>query len=207
MNPTSRWLIAAFIAPCLLAPVSAQDLEIRYSNSVQVRAASLDRERPASISIDGGAPQALPCSGDREAPTAVGYIRLDTETKGRLTCASGYLGGIYLSYRNAAGEPVSRSLALNDGDAGDEWERRSWISARRPGMPVAIEAITLSSSIDPMDGTLLGCTATRSVHTWDDNARELVEAEASSDLEPARFTPPIGVSSGCLDEEGKWRGP
>ncbi len=43
------------------------DKEIVYSSSLLVRPASYDRLHPASISIDAGPPQSVPCSEDRDA--------------------------------------------------------------------------------------------------------------------------------------------
>ena len=176
----------------------SQDAEIGYSSFVLVRG--------TSISIDGRPPQSVPCSTARETPLAFGYVFLDGSAKGQLTCVDDYLGGIAISYLNANGESVSKNIATNDGDAGDQWDTRSWISTRREDRRVTIETITLSSSIELVDSTLLGCRVSRTIYRWDDEAKELVEAEASSDLELAKFVPPIAVSSGCVDEEGNWKG-
>ncbi len=183
------------------------DNEIVYSRSVLVRPASFDRLHPASISIDEGPPQSVPCSDDRDARTSFGYVLLDVETKGQLECVDDYLGGLSLSYQSATGTTVSLSLAMNDGDAGDQWETRSRLTKSRSDTPkMTIEKISLSSEEDPMDRTLLGCSVTRTIYTWDHGARELVKSAAAPSLSPAEFAPPIGVASGCLDEDGNWKG-
>ena len=155
----------------------SQDKEIGYSNFVSVR--------DTSISIDGGLPQSVPCSTERDTPLAFGYVVLDGRTKAQLTCADDYLGGIAISYLDANGESVSRDVATNGGDAGDQWDTRSWITTRRHDKQLTIETITLSSSIELMDGSLLGCSVARTIYRWDGKAKELVGAAETSDLDLA----------------------
>jgi hypothetical protein len=160
--------------------------------------------RNQSMSIDGAPFSAVPCSKSNAEPAVVGSIALDQGTRARLTCADDYLGGISLSYSDTKGETQTLSLSMDDGDAGEEWDTRSWISAGAG--PLRILTVTLSSSTEIDTLRLLDCKVTPKQFTWDSENKTFAESEPAEQFDPHAFTPPIAVAKECLDDRGSWKG-
>jgi hypothetical protein len=177
-------------------PATAQARDIVFKSTLGFR--------DQSMSIDGASFSEVPCSKNTQQPFVFGTIALDRNTLARLTCADDYLGGISLLYTDKKGEARSLNLAGSDGDAGDAWDRRSWISADTGSLKVL--TVSLSSANDTDTGQLLTCKVTQTSYTWDPENKILAESEPMTKLDPRAFTPPIAVVKECLDDRGFWKG-
>lgn len=156
------------------------------------------------MSIDGAPSSEVPCSKDTRQPLVFGYIALDRNTRARLTCANDYLGGVSLVYTDKKGEAQSINLSRADGDAGAQWDTRSWISVGAGSLRIL--NVTLSSSNDTDTGQLLECKVTQKDYTWDSENKVLVRSEPMKNFDPRAFTSPIAVVKECLGERGSWKG-
>jgi hypothetical protein len=172
-----------------------KDTEIVFSKSLAIQS--------NSISIDGGEFQQVPCSSNM--PGIFGYITLKDNTKLELTCYNEYMGGISIVYVDASGKPESVNIAMKDGDAGDTWDRRTWIT--KIGDNVLFKNISLFSYEDEVDKTQLECKVTEELTSWKPDSHKFVVTTNDQALGSASdFTLPINVSEKCLDIEGHWIG-
>lgn len=159
--------------------------------------------REKSMSVDGGDFMPVACAAGSSEGAIFGYIQLNDQQRGDLTCAEEYMGGIGLTFIDPDGKQKTIKLVSSDGDAGEAWESRSWIM-KDGGLK--IRTVSLQSSNDTETGELLNCAVDRKLLAWDNNVRDFTSAEDTAEWSFANFTPPIGVAKDCLNPDGTWKG-
>jgi hypothetical protein len=170
------------------------DSEIHFTKSLVFK----DR----SISIDGGAFQKVPCGTDPEKRSEIGFIKAGG-VKLPLLCFDEYMNGITIE-----GPGLDNHVALEDasGDAGDEWDTRTWITKNADGSEFKIETVILLSSAGEEEaGDQLECTVKVETKTWDNSNKVFNPMIDQGNFETSLFTPPIKVAKACLDEKGAWK--
>lgn len=201
---TPDYPIDGVIEPVVEAPEMAPDArEITFSQVIEVR--------EKNINIDRAGLKGVPCSKERTKPLAFGYILLNKkntakEDTAQLACIDDYLRGITLHYLNKDGELKSINLGMVDGDAGDEWDSRSWITRDEDSGDLVIMNVSLVSADDIDSSNPTECTVTKTLYAWDSEEKFFSETETNQDFDLRTFTPPIGVSKNCLDSDGFWKG-
>ncbi len=152
------------------------------------------------IQIDEGEATAVPCE---QVPQLFGYLKIDAQTTGELTCKDDYMGGTQLRFKDAAGDSRTVDLEQSDGDAGDAWDMRSLISRNKDGR-LRIEIISLASR-DDIDTEVEeeSCSIHESALVWDPVERSFDATDPSGLFTTGKFTLPIGIGGSCLNDKGE----
>lgn len=179
----------------------------RFNSSNEISFSKTLALSPQGISIDEGLVQAVPCSGDRKSPAFIGYIKTPKGDELKISCTSDYMGGISLSYVDGKGTPHSIDLSQSDGDAGDVWDTRAWISRdTKDGVQkLVIRIVTLTSSEALDSGSLKECSMNKIFYAWDPDGQRFIEDPADTEFDLPPF-PDSKVASGCFDDKGNWTG-
>jgi hypothetical protein len=173
--------------------------EIKFNTSIYIN----DRH----ISIDSGPKMDVPCNGDSKNPTIFGFIKPGGEGQLQFSCATGYLGGISVTYRDGQGDRRHMDFSQTGHEAGDAWDTRAWLTWDTKGSKkkLLVRMVTLTSSEHPNQGTTLSCTMRKLLYLWDVTSQSLIEDNRDVAFEVPIF-PGTLVSSSCFDEFGNWKG-
>jgi hypothetical protein len=179
------------------APPSHPDKEITFNSKMLVQ--------NKTLGIDGGAMEPVPCSIDYAKPTLMGFIQLDKNTKGTLRCLDNYMGGISLIYTDAKGTQQTMTLGQRDGDAGDSWDLRSWVTKDAKG--ISVRTISFGSTSDVEEsGAATECHMKDEYFVWNEAEKDFRKGTPPAAFDISSFTLPIEIEAGCLDSQGRWKG-
>jgi hypothetical protein len=175
-------------------PAAMTSNEIVFEKTLQIE----DKQ----IIVDGGAAQIIPCEA---VPQLFGYVKVDADTTGELTCETDYPGGIKLRIKDAGVDTQPTLLQAASGDAGDVWDSRSLLSREKDGR-LRIDLISVSSSdnIDTPEEEA-SCTLRETSLVWDRAAKQFLGANPGGQFSLKMFRLPIAVSKLCLDEQGNFK--
>jgi hypothetical protein len=155
-----------------------------------------------AIIIDGGEAVKVPCEA---VPQLFGFVKIDADVTGELTCKDDYMGGIQLKVKDASGEDHAVDLEQADGDAGDSWDSRSLLSREKDGR-LRIDLISVSSSENIEDEkSTPSCSLRETALTWDPATKSFLGANPSGLFNLKMFRSDISVSESCLDEQGDFK--